>query len=362
MTITINVARSADEAERLARGENVTVRREGGDEEDEAAAKEAATAAAEAFFEPGAGKDAEAEEDKGQADEAAAEAGEEIADRRGGVRSVEDVELLRRRLGWRAGCGEAGGGGCSLRGRGRRQVSAPPRRGRVAAAAGWPCWPRLRGGRCGLCSPGSVIACMAASRGRRLRSGLAGARRAARSASPEFGASRGSGRVTDRRLDRRRKSGTVSPGAGSGPPRAAPCARRARLLRLRRRSAASPDSSPAPPRFRGCWCSARAGSPRGRLALALGQPLRALVAARAGAIGGKQLGRRLGAEILAPRHALRRRPCWAWAERRSATSTAGRQQRDAAPDFGRARRFISDKTDLPCRARRLRPVQAESGL
>ena len=53
VTVTVNVARSADEAERLARGENVTVRREGGAEEDEA---EAAKAAAEAFFEPGAGE------------------------------------------------------------------------------------------------------------------------------------------------------------------------------------------------------------------------------------------------------------------------------------------------------------------
>ena len=45
MTITVNVARSADEAERLARGEDVTVARE------EAAAPDA-EAAAEAFFEP----------------------------------------------------------------------------------------------------------------------------------------------------------------------------------------------------------------------------------------------------------------------------------------------------------------------
>jgi large subunit ribosomal protein L9 len=73
VTITINVARSADEAERLARGEDIKIRRDGGDEDDEAAAKEATTAAAEAFFEPGVGKDSEAEEDKGQADEAAAE-------------------------------------------------------------------------------------------------------------------------------------------------------------------------------------------------------------------------------------------------------------------------------------------------
>ena len=40
VTVTVNVARSADEAERLARGENVTVRREGGEEADEAEAAE----------------------------------------------------------------------------------------------------------------------------------------------------------------------------------------------------------------------------------------------------------------------------------------------------------------------------------
>jgi len=51
VTVTINVARSADEAERLARGENVTVRREGGADEDEAEA-----AKAEVFFEPGTGE------------------------------------------------------------------------------------------------------------------------------------------------------------------------------------------------------------------------------------------------------------------------------------------------------------------
>ena len=47
VAITITVARSAAEAERIARGENVTVRR--GDAEEEAAA---ALATAEAFFEP----------------------------------------------------------------------------------------------------------------------------------------------------------------------------------------------------------------------------------------------------------------------------------------------------------------------
>jgi len=59
VNITINVARSADEAERLARGENVTVRRQGGDDEDEA---EAVQAAAEAMFEPGTAEEGEAAE------------------------------------------------------------------------------------------------------------------------------------------------------------------------------------------------------------------------------------------------------------------------------------------------------------
>jgi large subunit ribosomal protein L9 len=49
VTSTINVARSADEAERLARGEDVTVRREQAEEEEQAAS---ALAAAENFFEP----------------------------------------------------------------------------------------------------------------------------------------------------------------------------------------------------------------------------------------------------------------------------------------------------------------------
>jgi large subunit ribosomal protein L9 len=49
VSITVYVARSADEAERLKRGEDVTVRREAGAEEEEA---EAARAAAAALFEP----------------------------------------------------------------------------------------------------------------------------------------------------------------------------------------------------------------------------------------------------------------------------------------------------------------------
>ena len=67
VTITIHVARSADEAARLARGEDITVQRE--DAEEDAAA---AAAAAEAFFEPGANKDRETDADEGeeQADKA----------------------------------------------------------------------------------------------------------------------------------------------------------------------------------------------------------------------------------------------------------------------------------------------------
>ena len=49
VTVTINVARSADEAERLARGEDITVRREQTEEEEVAAQAEKA---AEALFDP----------------------------------------------------------------------------------------------------------------------------------------------------------------------------------------------------------------------------------------------------------------------------------------------------------------------
>jgi large subunit ribosomal protein L9 len=70
ITVTVNVARNADEAERLARGEDVTVRREAGAEEEDA---EAAKAAAEKFFEPGAteaeGEEAAGEPDAGKAPE-----------------------------------------------------------------------------------------------------------------------------------------------------------------------------------------------------------------------------------------------------------------------------------------------------
>jgi large subunit ribosomal protein L9 len=62
VTVTVTVARNADEAERVARGEDVTVRRE---EQDEAAE---ALAAAEEFFEPGAAA-AVAGEEEGEAAE-----------------------------------------------------------------------------------------------------------------------------------------------------------------------------------------------------------------------------------------------------------------------------------------------------
>ena len=52
VSVMINVARSADEAERLARGEDITIR----DTDDEQDEKAAATAAAEKFFEPEAAK------------------------------------------------------------------------------------------------------------------------------------------------------------------------------------------------------------------------------------------------------------------------------------------------------------------
>jgi large subunit ribosomal protein L9 len=70
VTITLHVARSADEAERLARGEDIRVQREQGDAEQEAAA---AVAAAEAFFEPEAVKARASDEDK-KPDEAAGKA------------------------------------------------------------------------------------------------------------------------------------------------------------------------------------------------------------------------------------------------------------------------------------------------
>jgi large subunit ribosomal protein L9 len=57
--VTVYVARNADEAERLARGEDVTVRREDREEEEEAAQ---AAAAAETFFERPETEEVEADE------------------------------------------------------------------------------------------------------------------------------------------------------------------------------------------------------------------------------------------------------------------------------------------------------------
>jgi large subunit ribosomal protein L9 len=65
VAVTVIVARSADEAERIKRGEDVTVRRT---EEEEEAAEAAANA--EAMFEPGAGSEAEeGSEPAGEAEE-----------------------------------------------------------------------------------------------------------------------------------------------------------------------------------------------------------------------------------------------------------------------------------------------------
>lgn len=66
VSVTVIVARSADEAERIKRGENVTVRRT--DEEEERAT---AAANAEALFEPGAGEEAEDAEDAATGEPAA---------------------------------------------------------------------------------------------------------------------------------------------------------------------------------------------------------------------------------------------------------------------------------------------------
>jgi large subunit ribosomal protein L9 len=61
VTISISVARNADEAERLARGEDISVLRE--EEEEEEATGEEAQEAAEAFFEPEARPQREAEQE-----------------------------------------------------------------------------------------------------------------------------------------------------------------------------------------------------------------------------------------------------------------------------------------------------------
>jgi large subunit ribosomal protein L9 len=86
--ITVNVARNADEAEKLARGENVTIRREGGADEDEA---EAAKAAAEAVFEPGAA-DAEGETAEAAPAEDEAKPAESKSKAKGKAKKAEQAE------------------------------------------------------------------------------------------------------------------------------------------------------------------------------------------------------------------------------------------------------------------------------
>jgi large subunit ribosomal protein L9 len=81
VSITVTVARNADEAQRIKRGEDVTVRREEVEDEEAEAAAAAATAA-EAFFEPEAAVAQRARE--GAAEEGAApEAETEAATKRG---------------------------------------------------------------------------------------------------------------------------------------------------------------------------------------------------------------------------------------------------------------------------------------
>jgi large subunit ribosomal protein L9 len=70
ITVTVNVARSQDEADRLARGEDITVRREQGDEE---AAAEEAKKNAEAMFDPEAKRDADEQNGDAEAQDAAEE-------------------------------------------------------------------------------------------------------------------------------------------------------------------------------------------------------------------------------------------------------------------------------------------------
>jgi large subunit ribosomal protein L9 len=72
VSVTVHVARSQDEADRLARGEDITVRREQGD--DEAAAEEAKKAA-DAMFDPEAKRDTE--EEGGETEAADQDAAEE---------------------------------------------------------------------------------------------------------------------------------------------------------------------------------------------------------------------------------------------------------------------------------------------
>ena len=82
VAIMVTVARSADEAERIARGEDVTVARSEAEEEAAAAA-----AAAEAMFEPGA----KAEEETAAADKAKADTGEASAKAKGKKKKTEDA-------------------------------------------------------------------------------------------------------------------------------------------------------------------------------------------------------------------------------------------------------------------------------
>jgi len=86
VTVIVNVARNADEAERLARGQDITVRREQSDEE---AAAEEAKKTAEAMFDPEAQARKEAEAEPAEAKE---EAAPEAKPARGKKKKAEESE------------------------------------------------------------------------------------------------------------------------------------------------------------------------------------------------------------------------------------------------------------------------------
>ena len=204
VTITVNVARSADEAERLARGEDVTVRREEGEDEEQA---EAALAAAEAFFEP------EAPPRRGGR-------GRQRADRGGAERRPDAAAARQSKMSNCFGGGGAGGG--SGGGGGTTAVFCRP--GAAAPAT-------LR-----------LLLWRSARPARRRDAGVRPERRRALRALPRSGRGRRARRPV--RL-------------GCAPSACAPRSASGAL------GSFDQIGWRVPPRSRGCWCSARAGSPRG---------------------------------------------------------------------------------------------------
>ena len=348
MTITVNVARNADEAERLARGENVTVRREGGADEDEAEATKAAKAAAEAVFEPDAadaeGESAEAAPPRTRRSPPSRSRGPEARPRPRRPNSPGAQSKMSN-----CGGGGAGGGG-----------------GGAASGAG-----------------GAAAAC----RCRLLTSALV-ARRGLRPGGLDSGRSRRGRRrrgcrrrcLVARTCRRARRCRTASfrcccccrgvrasfgPGAGSGPNQdglsaPAPGAPRGLVARAARGSGCAGS----------CWKPQQIVGERRRafaavgvvlaqeareagLALVLGKPLRPLVAAAAGAVGRKQRGRGLGAEVFAPHRGLWRAVVALRAGRRSAPKAEhGSHRCRTTPKRPPASDAYHRQPDLPARALR----------